>query len=48
MKSQQFKLILFTLFVIIPFLKAFAQIDDQSKGEYRETYIKKSWKKLDE
>ena len=47
MQSQQFKLILITLLITIPFLKGFAQTDDQSNGAYRESYIKKSWKKLD-
>ena len=47
MQSQQFKLILITLLITIPFLKGFAQTDDQSNGAYREFYIKKSWEKLD-
>ena len=47
MTAQQLKVILVTLFITIPLLKGFAQTDDQSKGVYREIYIKKSWKKLD-
>lgn len=47
MKSQQFKLILLTLFITIPFLKSFAQTDDQSNGQYHEVYINKTWERLD-
>lgn len=47
MKSKKSKLIFLTLLITIPFLKSCAQTDDQSKGAYRETYIKKYWKKLD-
>jgi acetyl esterase/lipase len=45
--KQKLKVILTLLFITFPFLNGFAQIDDQSKGVYREMYIKKSWGKLD-
>jgi len=44
---KQLKLTLVVLFTTFPFLKGIAQTDDQSKGEYRDNYIKKSWEKFD-
>ena len=44
---KQLNLTLVVLFITFPFLKGIAQTDDQSKGEYRDNYIKKSWEKFD-
>ena len=46
--TQQLKLSILLLFFLTPFLKGLAQTeDDESNGEYREVYIKKTWKRLD-
>ena len=40
-------ILLVTAFIVFPFFKGVSQADDQSNGQYRENYIKKSWKNLD-
>ena len=47
-RSRKFNFSLVILCITFPFLKGFAQSEDQSNGAYREVYINKTWERLDE
>ncbi len=49
MTSKRLKsnILLVTVLMLLPFLKGFAQTDDQSNGVYKEVYLNKTWANLD-